>query len=342
MSAIARDTPPRAASRRQSRSVDRSSQSCRNARRQLDHHRVEAVVVPQHREAARRACDGFQLLRTGDVERERLLADDVLPGAQRRAGERDMQVVRGADVHDLRVGARHEGEILRGTSRAQRALDQDADLAQRLDMLDAGVSGADDERPRGTLHAAIVCGRDWSLRIGPWPRSFLSVDFVSTKASRAASPISSARPTTSSRKPSASGCTHEAQTTWCASNSHARKSRRTRSTRAPAKRCAVGSRAASCARIRSLPSICTTTSSRSAEGGWYDTASSARSGCTSRTKASCCRTSTPFRRRRRTASHCCARRERTRAPCSACSPTTRSEEHTSELRHVKISYAVFC
>ena len=49
--------------------------------------------------AARRRLD--QLGGAGGVERDRLLADDVLAGVERRAGQRQVQVVRGADVDDV-------------------------------------------------------------------------------------------------------------------------------------------------------------------------------------------------------------------------------------------------
>ena len=48
---------------------------------------------------SRRGLD--ELPRAGGVERQGLLADDVLAGGQRRLGKREMEVVRRADVDDV-------------------------------------------------------------------------------------------------------------------------------------------------------------------------------------------------------------------------------------------------
>ena len=54
--------------------------------------------------SGRRRGELGQPLGPGDVERQRLLADDVLAGGQRRLGERQVKMVRRAHVHDIHVG----------------------------------------------------------------------------------------------------------------------------------------------------------------------------------------------------------------------------------------------
>jgi hypothetical protein len=54
----------------------------------------------------RRSLD--ELLRAGDIERQRLLADHVLPSRQRGLGERQVEMVRRADVHHVDVRIAHE------------------------------------------------------------------------------------------------------------------------------------------------------------------------------------------------------------------------------------------
>ena len=58
--------------------------------------------------ASRVGCDVDEPLRAGDVERQRLLADHVLPRRQRGLGERQVEVVRCADVHDVDAWVAHE------------------------------------------------------------------------------------------------------------------------------------------------------------------------------------------------------------------------------------------
>ena len=82
-------------------------------------------VVPVHE---RHRCVKSRLgrgldepVRAGDVERERLLADHVLPRRQRSLGEWQMEMVRRADVHHVDVRVAHEllGRV-EGSIRAQR------------------------------------------------------------------------------------------------------------------------------------------------------------------------------------------------------------------------------
>ncbi len=104
MSANAREAPPRSSSTRQLSSSGRSSQSCRyvpwisrtgpvapaaHALARLAHRRVVAVDERARRRARRcRGARRSSRRAPGDVDRERLLADDVLAGGQRRLGER--------------------------------------------------------------------------------------------------------------------------------------------------------------------------------------------------------------------------------------------------------------
>ena len=86
----------------------------------LAHRRVVAV------DERNRGLDGptsaaasTSSLRLCGVERERLLADHVLAGGQRGLGERQVKVVRRADVHDVDVRVAHE--LLGGVERPIRA-----------------------------------------------------------------------------------------------------------------------------------------------------------------------------------------------------------------------------
>src|SRR5688572_24763401 len=82
---------------RAARRVQRTEE--RDASSELDDQWMEPVVVGEDREASRLAREGYKLLGSAHVDRERLLADHVLPGTERAAGKPDVQVVRGADVH---------------------------------------------------------------------------------------------------------------------------------------------------------------------------------------------------------------------------------------------------
>ena len=66
------------------------------------------VVAVHERDASRTrplaAASSVSRCAPADVDRQRLLADHVLAGRQRRLGERQVKVVRRADVHDVHVG----------------------------------------------------------------------------------------------------------------------------------------------------------------------------------------------------------------------------------------------
>ena len=72
--------------------------------------RVEAVDERDGGVQARGRGGVDEALRPGDVYRQRLLADHVLAGRERRLGEREMQVVGRADVND--VDPRVAGELV--------------------------------------------------------------------------------------------------------------------------------------------------------------------------------------------------------------------------------------
>ena len=101
----------------------------RDARAGLQGHRVVAVHERDRGHAPRgggRVGEAGGLLR---VERERLLADDVLAGGERGLGERSMQVVRRAQVDDVHLRRLHE--LLGGLVRA-RGAQLDRGLARAL------------------------------------------------------------------------------------------------------------------------------------------------------------------------------------------------------------------
>ncbi len=81
----------------------RTGLPARDALARLAHRRVVAVDERHGRLPSRLRRDVDEPLRSGGVERERLLADHVLPRCQRSLGERQVKVVRRADVDDVDV-----------------------------------------------------------------------------------------------------------------------------------------------------------------------------------------------------------------------------------------------
>ena len=74
----------------------------------LTHRRVVPVDERDGGHALRIGGRVGQGVRAERVERQRLLADHVLAGGERRFGEPSMQVVRRADVHDVHIGRGHQ------------------------------------------------------------------------------------------------------------------------------------------------------------------------------------------------------------------------------------------
>src|SRR3954464_4329028 len=98
------------------------------------------------------------LLRPAVVDRQRLLADDVLAGGQRGLGERKVQMIGRADVHDVDV--RSFDKLLRRVERALRSERRggeyapfrrgcgDADQACTRETRGPSVDSTDEPRPR--------------------------------------------------------------------------------------------------------------------------------------------------------------------------------------------------
>ena len=145
--------------------------------------RVEADVEVDRVDEAAAAAELDQLGRLRRRHRQRLLADDVLPGREDGLRLRDVQVVRrrhvddvhgrvGEEVVERRVGARHAEGVGPGGAAlgraAEDAADVDADAPQRLDMDRADESRADDGRADvgEPPHPAPTCGRPTSTSVG--------------------------------------------------------------------------------------------------------------------------------------------------------------------------------
>ena len=133
--------------------VQRTGGAAADALARLAQGRVVAVGKRHGGDAAGGGRGVEEPARAGDVERERLLADDVLAGRQRGLGERQVQVVGRADVDDVDVVGAHE---LLG--RGERA--PDAELGGGL--LGAGGRGGGDADDVGAREArgADVDGAD--------------------------------------------------------------------------------------------------------------------------------------------------------------------------------------
>ena len=80
---------------------------------------VEAVHEGHRCRDSGRSRQGDQLLRLDNVDRQGLLADDVLPGRDGRPHQRGVGGVRGADVHDVDVVGRQQ--LFDGVGRCRRA-----------------------------------------------------------------------------------------------------------------------------------------------------------------------------------------------------------------------------
>ena len=98
---------------------DRARDPGANALARLAHRRVVAVDERHGGDApgADRGLD--HLLGAAIVDRQRLLADDVLARRQRGFGERQVQVIGGADVDDVDI--RRLDQLLRGREGAFRS-----------------------------------------------------------------------------------------------------------------------------------------------------------------------------------------------------------------------------
>jgi len=116
--------------------------------------------------------EGDELLGTTHVDGQGLLADHIPAGPQRATRERDVQVVRRTDVHDAHAGILERARIFHHTPRAERTGECDAQLAERLGMLGAGIAGADDECAAVPFHGVIVSAAPESRRgrVHPLPR----------------------------------------------------------------------------------------------------------------------------------------------------------------------------
>jgi len=111
-----------------------------------------------------------QLRALGGVHRQRLLADDVLAGLDRLAGERRVQVVGGGDVDAVdrpggkRVGQRGEGRDAHRLGTGDAALrpgadqpdDLDAVAAQRVGVHRPDVPRPHHDRPRPIRHVPLL------------------------------------------------------------------------------------------------------------------------------------------------------------------------------------------
>ena len=86
--------------------MDRSGPTASNALARFADGRVVAVDERHARMEPRPGCDVREALRPASSVGQRLLADHVLAGFERGLGERQMEVVRGADVDDVRSPGR--------------------------------------------------------------------------------------------------------------------------------------------------------------------------------------------------------------------------------------------
>ena len=182
MSANARDAPLRCGSTRQlsSSGVDEpvlqvaavdEAHGADPARRDpgpgLEHHRVVAVDERHGGDAVRGVRGGEDPLGLGGGRRERLLADDVLAGRERRRRQRGVQVVRRADVDDVDAVRGHR---LLGRAVGVRHAEAGGRLARALG---ARRGHADDLGP-GQARGAHVDGADEAGRAddrGAQPRA---------------------------------------------------------------------------------------------------------------------------------------------------------------------------
>jgi hypothetical protein len=99
--------------------MDRAGPSCSHALARLADGRIEAVDERDARVEARLRRELGEPLGAGEVGGERLLAHDVLARLERRLGERQVEVVGGADVDDVDVGV--ADELLGRVERARGA-----------------------------------------------------------------------------------------------------------------------------------------------------------------------------------------------------------------------------
>jgi hypothetical protein len=131
----------------------------RDARPRLEDDRVVAVDERDGGDSVRALRRLEQALGLGRRRRERLLADDVLAGLERRLGERRVQVVGRADVDD--VDALGDGELL-GRGEGALGVKPRRRLARplRRGRRDAGELGP------GQARGARVDGADEAGRSG--------------------------------------------------------------------------------------------------------------------------------------------------------------------------------
>ncbi len=90
--------------------------------------RVEALHVADLEDFAGLSDDRLKLLDLGDVDADRLLAEDVLAGLERRDGGRHVEGVRGRDDHGIQRRIGEHGIVVRegplGLVRPGHALEQ--------------------------------------------------------------------------------------------------------------------------------------------------------------------------------------------------------------------------
>src|SRR5665648_666900 len=129
--------------------VDRTARAARDARPRLPDCRVVPVDERHGRDHAGRACQLDELGGVSPARRERLLADDVLPGTERHPDQRRVQVVRRADVHDIDIGRGHELLGGRGAPGGPQLVCRVLDVDRRR-VRDRG------QRPAGRVHRSCV------------------------------------------------------------------------------------------------------------------------------------------------------------------------------------------
>jgi hypothetical protein len=129
--------------------ADRAGAPAAHTLARLAHHRVVAVHEGHERTAVGLAGQLGQPRGPGEVERQRLLADDMLAGQQRGLGEREVEVVGRAHVHDIDVG-----RLDQRLGRLERAVGTEPP-GRGLGVLERRIGHADQPRSRQPRSAGM-------------------------------------------------------------------------------------------------------------------------------------------------------------------------------------------
>ena len=117
------------------------------------HHRIAGVVVGQGEHAPALPDDLAELPRLVHREGHRLVADDVEPGFEKRLGDREVEVVRSDDGHEVDAGVGRQGALALDHGRVQRVGAVGAQPQFPALLPRTGRIGR--ERPRHQLHVAV-------------------------------------------------------------------------------------------------------------------------------------------------------------------------------------------